>query len=191
MSDAIGGAEPVVVISYDLWHGRFGGDPAVLGRRLRVHGEMPTVVGVAPADFEYPTGVELWLPIPPILLPDGGELAPFSLLVRLRPRVSVDGARAEIASFVRERELLAPAGEPRGRRASLLPLREAIVGGVRAPLIALSVAVALVLAIAVVNVAGLRWWRSSRQLRCYWPRSDCTASCRSSSRLVPGRWGFG
>lgn len=154
-SDATSGAEPVLVISYALWRGRFGGDPAALGRRLRVNGEIRTVVGVAPQDFEYPAGVELWLPIPPIVMPDGGELEPFSLLVRLRPGMSMAGARAEISGFVRERELLAPAGEPRGRRASLLSLREAIVGSVRAPIVAASVAVALVLTIALVNVAGL------------------------------------
>jgi hypothetical protein len=51
-SDATTGAEPVVVISYALWQGRFGGDPGVLGRRLRAQGEIRTVVGGAPHDLE-------------------------------------------------------------------------------------------------------------------------------------------
>lgn len=84
-SDAATGVEPVVVISYTPWKGRFGGDPSVLGRRLGVNGELRTVVGVAPHDFEYPSGVELWLPVAPIIMADGSELEPFSLLVRLRP----------------------------------------------------------------------------------------------------------
>jgi putative ABC transport system permease protein len=88
-------------------------------------------------------------------MPDGGELQAFSLVVRLRPGVSIRGAQAEISGFVREREMLASPGEPRGRRASLLPIRQAITGDMRAPIAALSTAVALILAIAVVNVAGL------------------------------------
>jgi len=154
-SDAGAGVEPVVVISYALWKGRFGGDPAVLGRLLRVHDEVRTVVGVAPHDFEYPARVELWLPLALTPMPDAGELQAFSLLVLLRPGVSIHSAQPEFSAFVRERELLAPPGEPRGRRASLLPIREAITGEMSAPIVALSTAVALILAIAVVNVASL------------------------------------
>jgi putative ABC transport system permease protein len=153
--DALTGAEPVVIISYRLWQARFGGDPRVLGRRLQINGEMSTVVGVAPRGFVYPAGVELWLPTMPLIASDGSELQPFSLLMRLRPGVSVSQARAMVSNFVREREVLAPAGDPGGRRASLVPIREAIIGSVRQPIIALSFAVALVLTIAVVNVAGL------------------------------------
>lgn len=154
-SEAVNGVEPVVVISYSLWKGRFGGNPGVLGRWLRINGEMHTVVGVAPKDFEYPPGVELWLPTPPIIMANGHELRPFSLLVLLRPGLGLAEARAEISGFVREREMLDRPGEARGRRATLLPLREVIVGSIRAPMFALSIAVALVLMIAVVNVVAL------------------------------------
>lgn len=63
LTDAGGEARREVVIGYDLWQRRFGGDAAVLGRELSVDGESRTVVGVAPAGFRFPDGTELWAPL--------------------------------------------------------------------------------------------------------------------------------
>lgn len=56
--------EPVVVLGYDAWQTRFGGDPAIIGRSLYVDGTLVTVVGVAPSGFTGPElqPVDLWLP---------------------------------------------------------------------------------------------------------------------------------
>ena len=52
----------VVVLSYGLWQRRFGGDPNVVGKQVKVAGRDTTIVGVMPAAFEYPAQTELWFP---------------------------------------------------------------------------------------------------------------------------------
>lgn len=54
---------PVAVVSHGLWQRRFGGDPSVLGRTLRLDGEDWEVVGVMPAGFDLPIGSEVWRPL--------------------------------------------------------------------------------------------------------------------------------
>jgi putative ABC transport system permease protein len=57
------GAPGVVVIGHDLWRSRFGGDPAIVGRRLLIGGASFSVVGVMPPAFRFPTAHQLWLPL--------------------------------------------------------------------------------------------------------------------------------
>src|SRR5690606_38047839 len=53
----------VVVLSHGLWQERFGGDPAAVGRSIRLDGESHTIVGVMPADFRFPSPTtRLWVP---------------------------------------------------------------------------------------------------------------------------------
>lgn len=61
----VAGAQPVVVLSNDLWVRRLGGNPTVIGTTVRLNGQNATIVGVAPADFSFPTGVAVWVPGPP------------------------------------------------------------------------------------------------------------------------------
>src|SRR4051812_28257646 len=66
-ADATPGITEVAVISHALWMRRFGGDPAVLGKRIRIDNDMYSIVGVAPAAFRHPgrgttTAVDLWAP---------------------------------------------------------------------------------------------------------------------------------
>ena len=62
--DDVAGAPPVIVLSYATWRRDFGGDPAVLGRRLHLSsfGLDVTVVGVAPPGLDYPLGTAYWAP---------------------------------------------------------------------------------------------------------------------------------
>ena len=57
------GAPPVVIIGHGLWQGRYGGDPAVIGRTVRVNNVPATVIGVMPAGFRYPFLSEVWQPL--------------------------------------------------------------------------------------------------------------------------------
>jgi hypothetical protein len=52
----------VVVMASSLWQRRFGGDPGVIGRTLQINERPYTIVGILPQTFQYPAGVELWLP---------------------------------------------------------------------------------------------------------------------------------
>jgi putative ABC transport system permease protein len=64
-SDQEPGAEPVVILRYDLWQGRFGQDPAIVGRTVRLNGVPTTVIGVMPQGFSFPEGQSLWTPLVP------------------------------------------------------------------------------------------------------------------------------
>jgi len=62
-SDAVPGAEKVVLIGYDIWQSRMDGDPDVLGRTVRMNGEPATVIGVMPEGFGFPFFSQLWTPL--------------------------------------------------------------------------------------------------------------------------------
>ena len=57
------GVGPSIVVSEGFWEARLGGDPEILGRTLSVNGIVSTVVGVAPAAFDFPFGAEIWSPV--------------------------------------------------------------------------------------------------------------------------------
>jgi hypothetical protein len=66
-SDRIPGITEIAVISDAVWRRRFGGDPNVLGKRIRIDNDMYTIIGVAPVSFRHPgrgtqTDVEVWAP---------------------------------------------------------------------------------------------------------------------------------
>lgn len=165
-ADGASGADPVAVISYDLWRTRYGFDPGVVGRTLRsaTSGRPLTIVGVVPEGFEFPASTELWLPLPrePALL--HSRFAPFSIIGRLRPGAAPHQARAELQAFFREREatVYGP-NEPRSQRAVVQPFREAVLGSIRQPIVTLSAAVGLLLVLVCMNVATLLLIRGIRR----------------------------
>jgi predicted permease len=63
-ADELPGAEPVVVIGYDVWHRHFLHDPAIIGRVVSVGRTARTVVGVMPPRFGFPHNQQIWLPLP-------------------------------------------------------------------------------------------------------------------------------
>ena len=107
-ADEAPGAPPVAVIAYELWQGRFGGDPGVVGRVVRLGGEQTTVVGVMPEDFAFfvpregftlPAPQELWVPFRPSpLAHERGEGPEITVFGRLAPGATVESARAELAT---------------------------------------------------------------------------------------------
>jgi len=55
---------PTAVISYDLWQRRFGSDPRILGKPIRLNGADAIVVGVTPRGLDFPKGTSIWIPRP-------------------------------------------------------------------------------------------------------------------------------
>ena len=96
------GAEPVVLLGYDLWRDRFDGDPGVVGRIVQLGANFATVVGVMPEGYAFPTSHELWLPLrtdaPGIEPREGVEINVFG---RLAPGASFETAEAEVASITK------------------------------------------------------------------------------------------
>ena len=101
-------AAGVAVLSYRLWRRRFGADPAIIGRSIRLNGRDTEVIGVMRPDFQYPTReFELWTPLyyPPAELKYRMDFS-YIGAGRLRPGVTVEQARAQMdvlaASLARE-----------------------------------------------------------------------------------------
>ena len=155
--DDVDGAETVTVISRGFWQRRYGASPLVLGRRVEVEQQRFTIVGVMP-DLDLPQGVELWR-----TTHSTSTTGPFGdaarreidLVGRLRPGVTLEQARSELATMTAELERSAPPGNTRGFVPVVLPLATAIVGDVQPVIVALMMAVGLVLLIASANVANL------------------------------------
>jgi predicted permease len=150
-------ASRVVVLSDRLWRSRFGADPRIIGRSLTLDGSPHTVIGVARRGFTYPTNPDLWAPLaftPNDLEPDNRGAHWLLVIGRLAPGATMTGGTQEVAAIARRLEAQYPEMNT-GFSATLIPLREEMVGKVRPALLVLLGAVGFVLLIACANVANL------------------------------------
>ncbi len=164
-SDDVPGAAPVMVVSYAFWQRQFGGDASAIGHALEWNGRSYTVVGVLPKDFEYPKRTQAWFAVRPWFpgTADVSAVSPaiqFDLIGRIRPGVSLRGARDDFQSFLRSTDSTRSASE-RGVRPVVTSLPALVIGNMRAILWAGSAAVGLLLLIACINVANLLLIRAS------------------------------
>jgi predicted permease len=152
------GAENVIIISNGFWRRRYGASREVIGRHVLI-GERPfTIVGVMPADLDYPTGVEIWRTTTSVPTDEPfGDAArrEVNLIGRLRSGVTREQAASEITSLHQQLETSTPATAPRGLSPVVRSFVDEVVGDVRITLVALFGAVGLVLMIASANVANL------------------------------------
>ncbi len=149
------GANHLAVLSHKLWQQGFGGDPRVLGSQIRVNGVPLTVIGVAPAGFDYPAGTSLWTPTVYSVteLPKTSAFG-FDVVGRLKPGVSIDQARADFLAVIERDQPKRLQGNGRDRPA-LNSLRDQLAGPVRDAALVLLGVVGFVLLIACANVAQL------------------------------------
>jgi putative ABC transport system permease protein len=155
--DFLEGDTEAVILSDSFWRVRLGADPAAVGRSLAISGVPHTIVGVMPADFDPPRFAWLqrqdaWFPL--VETAQSRAWGRFLLVIaRLRTGVTVAAARTELAAVAARLEQQSPAH--RGWSATAVPLRAQLTGEARTPLIAVSVAVTLLLLLAVTNVGTL------------------------------------
>jgi predicted permease len=156
--DGLHDTTTVVMLSYPTWQREFSGDPAVVGRTVRLNGIARTVVGVLPRDFVppqeepdfyQPLGMGLFMRDP--ISVRGSHN--FGLIARLKPGVTAQAAQRELAAIGAELEKLYPK-DNLGIGLSGTPIRDAMVGDTRTPLIVLLASAALVLLIMCANLAG-------------------------------------
>ena len=150
------GGPSVVVIGYGFWQQAFGGSRAVLGRRLRVLGEAPVVIGIMPPGFNYPEKAEFWMAGTAFGDPGYGVRTGHNWRVvgRLKPGVTIQQAKADVGAI--ERRIKQQYPSPfQGKDASVDSLASHIAGEVRQPLLILFGAVGFLLLIVCVNVANL------------------------------------
>ena len=154
-------AEPVVVISHELWQRTFGGDPAIVGKQVQVQGRSRLVTGIMPPGFDlHDAKAHLWVPlgIDPANRTQGRGSHQLYLVGRLAPGATFASAQAELNSNLRRwREFTTEGHVPNDstHRLQLEPLQEEMIGGVKKALWVLQGAVLLVLLIACANVANL------------------------------------
>ena len=158
------GGPPAVVISDAFWRTRVNADPSVVGHRLILGGVSRTIVGVMPASFRYPTATtEMWIPAQtPAFLMRERRARFYTAVGRLRPGVTIDQAQADL-SAVQARLGEQFSETDQGWAASLIPLKDEQVGGVRRSLWLLFAAVGLVLLAACGNVACLLLAEATRR----------------------------
>ena len=100
--DAVAGAAPVAILHYNFWQRRYGKDPAVLGRTIRINGTPTTIIGVMPEDFSFPQNEDLWLPLAPTAdLQRRENRGLWFAFGRLVEGATIDTARAELAAIGR------------------------------------------------------------------------------------------
>jgi putative ABC transport system permease protein len=149
------GKDQVAVLSYGLWRAHFAGDPGIVGRNIVLDAKKYTVVGVMPPSFRLPAAAQLWIPLDmdgKHLGQRGGHWA--NAIGRLKPGLGVSVARADLKLIAARLEKAYPDSNSH-IGASIIPLRDDLVGDSRASLIMMLSAVALVLLIACANVANL------------------------------------
>lgn len=153
-----------VVLSYDAWHQRFNADPNIIGKAITLNEQPYSVIGVMPADFQFPTaGTEVWMtPAFDLKARSRGDHFLFAV-GQLNAGVTLSQAQAEVATIAHRLEKQFP-GTNRSSGVVLVSLQEQMVGGFKTGLLVLWSAVTLVLLIACANVAHLLLARSvSRQ----------------------------
>jgi predicted permease len=175
--DAVPGFLESVVISNGFWRRYYGSDPNIIGRKMRLDGDMYTIVGVMPAGFRHPgptldTDVEVWLatgfaaqPFP--TPPDRSQRFLSGAIARLKPGLTLAQAQSQLDAYVAQLTRAYPKEYPAGAgwTLRLVPIKEDLVGPQRTELFILLGAVGFVLLIACVNIANLLLARSSGRRR--------------------------
>ena len=164
------GQDREVILSHELWERRFGSDPSVVGRTIRLDRENYTVIGVMPTSFRM-MGLlpELWTPL--VITPDDRVVAahkdrPLYLFGRMKPGMTVEQARAEFATLAHRAEQEFPESD-KGWGAMVRTLPDFLIYGfgIRSGLAVIMTTVGFVLMIACANVSGLLLARGAARKR--------------------------
>ena len=160
------GATPVAMLGHDMWRSRYGADPGIVGRTIRVNGVPSVVIGVMPDGFGFPVTAEMWQPLAMLSAEErddrnGRFLSAFG---RLRPGVTIDQASADLGRVM----TALAARHPQTNRQTeprITSFRIGVGGPIVALFAALFAAVGFVLLIACANVANLLLARAASRTR--------------------------
>jgi putative ABC transport system permease protein len=150
------GAAGVLVLSYKLWQSRFGGDPSVIGRTVRLDDEPHEIIAVMPASFEmFGLRSDAWVPLPADRRAFYERTNVSVLVGRLADGVSLDQADREFKALIPRMRADLGFTATYGRDARVEDLRSATTGDVRSSLLVLGAAVLFMLLIAAANLGTL------------------------------------
>jgi putative ABC transport system permease protein len=161
------GASPVAILAHAGWMDRYGADPSVIGRSIRINGVPTTVIGVMPQGFRFPVLADLWQPLGlvPGLTTQPRDARGLGVFGRLDDHATLEQARAELTTIAAALSAQYPATN-RDVRATVVTFRERYMGRLTAaePMMMMC-AVGFVLLIACVNAANLLLARSAQRRR--------------------------
>jgi putative ABC transport system permease protein len=146
----------VAVISERFWRSRFGSDPTVIGRTIRLgsSGDSRRVIGIMPADFQLLGRVDVWMTTVDLRLA-ARRLRFLQVIARLKPDVTLEQARSEMGAIAERIAVDAPETN-RGVGVTIEPLHQAIVGDeLKTTTLVLGGVVTFVLLLACANIANL------------------------------------
>lgn len=158
------GGPPAAILSDRLWRNVFGGRPDLIGQAILLRGEPHTVVGIMPAGFRGTTDADVWTPLEPSTTGEGGGQN-YTIVLRLADGTTWPELDAEAGAIVdpvfERRQTASGAAITHG----VMPMQQGLTAGTRQPLLMLTAAVGFVLAVAVVNLAGLLLARAGLRRR--------------------------
>jgi predicted permease len=181
----------IVVISHALWQRRYGGDPGIVGRTIsmsveRVGDVKHEVIGVAPPSFVFLSrDIDYWVPIqfsPEEAAQRGNHY--LNVVARLKPGVTPDVADSDMDSIAKRLSEQYPETNRDFGAATIVPIREEILGSTRVQVIALMTAAAAIVLIACANLASLLLARASVRRGEYAVRISLGASRGRLARQV-------
>ena len=157
------GAQPTVVLTHAFWTNVLGADPAVIGSGLTLTGVDFTVIGVLPAGFVFPRGVDVFTALGTRPGLANNRTVFLQVIGRLRQGVPRGQATAELAGIVSRPEAQRPGSTTGDQVAALTPLRDHILGSGRGIAALLFAGAVVLLLVAVVNLSGLLATRAARR----------------------------
>jgi putative ABC transport system permease protein len=160
------GATPVVMLGHDVWRSRYGADPSVIGRTIRVNGVPSVVIGVMPADFGFPNISEIWQPLARLSAEERDDRRYRALVAfgRVREGVTYDQAAADLGRIMNALAARHPDSN-RETEPRLAAYRLGVGGPIRILFGTLMGAVTFVLLISCANVANLLLGRVAGRVR--------------------------
>lgn len=153
-----GGDTTAVVLSFGLWTRDYGADPSVVGRSITLNNRAYQVVGVARPDLLFPAGeAEIFTVLDPNTESLRGQRGQNYLraIGRLKPGVTMENARADLAGIEKRLRELYPVDNAKKIAPRLIPLHEEITGAFSTAVRAMLAAAALVLLLACANIGNL------------------------------------
>lgn len=157
--------ELTLLIGYGVWKDRYGKDPGVLGRSVRVNELQGVIVGVMPEGFRFPSNQDVWMAAAPQAEWEKRDQRMFTLIGMLKPGRTMADAQAELSVVAKRLEREFPKShKDHGVRVSTF--HQAMNGGpIRLVFLLMLGAVGFVLLIACANVANMLLSRSVARTR--------------------------
>jgi putative ABC transport system permease protein len=149
------GGSHAILLSYKFWRDHFASDRAIVGRDITINSRPYSVAGVMPESFRFPSWAQVWVPLGwsnDQRVVRGNHN--YMVVGRLKPGVDIQQAKSELSAISVRLEQQYPE-DNKGWGATVVPLRDQVVGDIRPALLVLFGAVAFVLLIACANVANL------------------------------------